>query len=518
MEVHNADAEDFWEPAPKRRRISHEDETHEQSLSRNASEDDADVDESLPAIVEGRFTGHAGEEPEHMLPKRIHHPSAHDTPYSTDADPASSPVPQVQEAQELPTPVRQSPTLSFRLSFTLHGHTRAVAAIAYSPDGALLASASADATIKIWDATSGKPLHTLRGHLAGVSCLAWSPIPSSSFSAAGPITNPTTEYLLATGSDDKTIRLWRITRHTAKPHPTALLSHHNYILCLAFSPKGNILVSGSTDEAVILWSVRSCTPLRILPAHNDPVYGVDFSSDGTLVASCSSDGLIRIWDTGSGQCLRTFFHEEVGGGRPGCLGVMFSPNARYVAGWYMDSGVRLWDYVGEGAGGGARCVKTYEGAQISRYSVSGAWGTYVTSVDAPRNMDLAPTNAEMPGELIMHAVTNAEGEEKGREGVQRMREQKAFLASGSEDGDIVIWDVVSKEIMASLSCDAPENTGRNHTAFGVAVRAGGKEIASCGAERTLSVWRIEDDEELDEAGQPHHEEDPANDLDETARG
>lgn len=77
-----------------------------------------------------------------------------------------------------------------------------------------------------------------------------------------------------------------------KAHPTPFLGHDNYIYSLAFAPKGNMLVSGSYDEAVFLWDVRSRRNMRSLPAHSDPVSGVDFVRDGTLIVSCSSDGLM----------------------------------------------------------------------------------------------------------------------------------------------------------------------------------------------------------------------------------
>jgi len=198
----------------------------------------------------------------------------------------------------------------------LTGHTAAVSQVRISPDGRWIASASADGTAKIWDVETGENLDTLVGHMAGVSCVAWAPDSNS----------------LATGSDDKAIRLWdRVTADPAhacgdggrayggaedgkvrkdtrtgrteirrKKAETRggmtgsrpLLGHHNYVYCLAFSPKGNILASGSYDEAVFLWDVRAGRLMRSLPAHSDPVSGIDFCRDGTLVVSCSTDGLM----------------------------------------------------------------------------------------------------------------------------------------------------------------------------------------------------------------------------------
>ena len=77
-----------------------------------------------------------------------------------------------------------------------------------------------------------------------------------------------------------------------KAYPVPLLGHHNYIYSLAFSPKGNMLVSGSYDEAVFIWDVRTARVMRSLPAHSDPVGGVDFIRDGTLIVSCAGDGLM----------------------------------------------------------------------------------------------------------------------------------------------------------------------------------------------------------------------------------
>jgi COMPASS component SWD3 len=162
------------------------------------------------------------------------------------------------------------------LKFVLKGHRQGVAQVRFSPDGRWIASCAADGTIKIWDASTGQHMRTLEGHLAGVSTIAWSPDSNT----------------IASGSDDKTIRLWH--RVTGKAYPATLSGHHNYAYSLAFSPKGNSLVSGSYDEAVFLWDLRARRLMRSLPAHSDPVGGVDFIRDGTLVCSCSTDGLTYV--------------------------------------------------------------------------------------------------------------------------------------------------------------------------------------------------------------------------------
>lgn len=331
----------------------------------------------------------------------------------------------VDEEQQSQTPPPERPrTLDYALQYTLKGHKRGVAAVKFSPDGKWIASCSADCTLKIWSAATGALQHTLEGHLAGISTLAWSP----------------DSRVLASGSDDKLIRLWDVG--AGKALPTPLAGHHHYVYSLAFSPKGNVLVSGSYDEAVFLWDVRTARVMRSLPAHSDPVSGVDFVRDGTLAASCSSDGLIRIWDTGTGQCLKTLVHED----NAPVTSVRFSPNGKYVLAATLDSSLRLWNYV-EG-----RCVKTYQGHKNEKYSIGVCFGTYTATVEA-------------------------RGEEQ-----QKQQKQWALAACGSEDGSTVLWDVNSKEILQRLQ-------GHEGVVLGVDVCAQDGAVATCGIDQTIKVYR-----------------------------
>ncbi|KAI4164920.1 MAG: hypothetical protein LQ342_001553 [Letrouitia transgressa] len=325
---------------------------------------------------------------------------------------------------------REAIYIPYKLKMVLKGHRRGVAAVKFSPDGRLIASCSADATIRIWDVSTGIPLHSLEGHLAGISSIAWSPDGKT----------------LASGSDDKSIRLWNVS--TGKAYPVPLLGHHNYIYSLAFSPKGNMLVSGSYDEAVFLWDVRAARVMRSLPAHSDPVGGVDFCRDGTLIASCASDGLIRIWDTPTGQCLRTLVHED----NAPVTSVRFSPNGKFVLAWTLDSCVRLWDYER------GRCVKkTYQGHVNTRFSLSGSFGIY--------------------------GVTN-----------QEPGERKAFIVSGSEDGEMLWWDVQSKEILQ-------KEEAHEGCVLGVDTWEKGGLVVSCGLDKLVKIWERVDQEPEGVAGE-----------------
>ncbi|KAH0542922.1 hypothetical protein FGG08_002691 [Glutinoglossum americanum] len=188
-----------------------------------------------------------------------------------------------------------------------------------------------------------------------------------------------------------------------------------------------MLASGSYDEALFLWDVRAARLMRSLPAHSDPVGGVDFVRDGTLVVSCAGDGLIRIWDTATGQCLRTLVHED----NAPVVSVRFSPNGKYVLAWTLDSCVRLWSYVD------GRCVKTYQGHRNEKFSIGGAFGQH---------------NGE------------------------------AFAVSGSEDDQIHIWDVRSKEILQKLA-------GHEGIVLGVDTHPTENVLVSCGLDCTVRVWR-----------------------------
>jgi len=99
--------------------------------------------------------------------------------------------------------------------------------------------------------------------------------------------------LLASGSDDKTTKLWDVKSGSLV---RTLSGHTSYVYSVAFSPDGNLLASGSGDKTTKLWDVKSGSLIRTLTGHTDPVYSVAFSPDGNLLASGSSDGTLLFGD------------------------------------------------------------------------------------------------------------------------------------------------------------------------------------------------------------------------------
>jgi WD40 repeat protein len=322
----------------------------------------------------------------------------------------------------------------FVLERTLTGHQAEVSAVAFTPDGKLLASGSKDKTIKVWDVGSGKLRHTLTGHARSVDCVA--------FSLDG--------KMLASGAEDKKIKLWSVDSGTETN--TSALGFQSIctgivprgwkansgppprvpgcdieVASVAFSPDGKLLASGNWDDTINLWHLASKKFPQILGEGGGYlVHSLSFSPDGRLLASGSGDTSVKLWDTVSGKLSQTLGEEPKWTLARAVTSVAFSPGGRLLAFGRGDGTIYLWD-VGSATVGQTLTGDPYE----------------VNSV------------AFSPG---------------GK-----------FLASGGGDNMVKVWDVASGALVETLP-------GHSDIIKSVAFSPDGRLLASGSEDKTIRLW------------------------------
>jgi WD40 repeat protein len=196
----------------------------------------------------------------------------------------------------------------------LQGHTDWVSSVSFSPDGELIASGSRDETIRLWR-RDGALVKSLTGHEGGVHAVSFSP----------------DGQILASTSEDKTVKLWSREGRLLN----TLQGHGDRIHSLSFSPDSQLLASASEDGTVKLWS-REGRLLNTLQGHGDRVLGVSISPQGDLIASASRDETIRLW-TKDGTLLESWnAHPQA------ILSISFSPDGERLASASADNTVKLW--------------------------------------------------------------------------------------------------------------------------------------------------------------------------------
>ncbi|PYJ98399.1 MAG: hypothetical protein DME23_12140 [Verrucomicrobia bacterium] len=195
---------------------------------------------------------------------------------------------------------RDDPSRAFR------GHEGAVNAVAVSPDGKLVASGSADQTVKIWNLQTGQLVTNLVGHSGSVNCV--------SFSSDG--------IVLASGGSDHTINLWSLATHQIIH---AFTNHTAAVNALAFSPDGRWLASGSEDHSLRLWDMVSRRESVAFTDYTDRLRTLSFSGDGRQLATTddyvvsSSRSLISLIKQ-AGLLVSPFLQTARASLRPSCVG------------------------------------------------------------------------------------------------------------------------------------------------------------------------------------------------------
>jgi WD40 repeat protein len=207
---------------------------------------------------------------------------------------------------------------------SLSGHTDAVWDVAFSTDGQRLATASRDGTAKIWDADSGEELFSLPGHTDVVWQVTFSPDGTR----------------LATASADGTAKVWDVS---SRKELFTLADHTDVVFGVAFSPDGTRLATASRDKTARLWALEASADDNSVPRllnlylHDDSVYGVAFNAIGTRLATATGDGTALVWDAESSRKLFSL------SGQTGAVwDIAFSPDGKRLATASPDGTVRVY--------------------------------------------------------------------------------------------------------------------------------------------------------------------------------
>ena len=327
----------------------------------------------------------------------------------------------------------------------LSGHKGWVKCVAFSPDGRLLASGSNDKTIKIWDVATGAELLSLAGHTA--------PIESIAFSGDG--------HLLASGGADNSVKLWDVT--TGR-EASALRGHSGWVTAVAFSNDGKWVATGSMDTTVRLWEVATGRELRVMKGHADRINALAFSPDGEWIASASSDWTTRLWKAQSGKetrSLRSATKSEIA--------VAFSGDGRSVLSVSSNRTVKVWE-VATGrevrtAGNPANLdfVQSVAFASDRRSFVSSA-DTSVELYDINSAKKIRAFDSHAGGFYALAFSANAR-----------------WFASAGKDKTIRLWDTMTGRQLPAL-------VGHTGYVTSLVFSKDGAWLASGSIDKTIRVW------------------------------
>jgi WD40 repeat protein len=359
---------------------------------------------------------------------------------------------------------------------TLLGHEGGVNAVALTPDGHRVISASADRTLKLWDLQTGQLLRTFAGHEGPVNAVA--PTPDGRF--------------LVSASHDRTLKIWDLMN--GRPVRT-LAGHRGRVSAMVVTPDGRYALSGSLDGTLKLWDLATGVAVLGRDEHSRGVSALTLTPDGRCALSGSTDGTLtflaldasrahgppdvryRTDDTPKPLVLDTWRELRNWAEHPCGVGALaMTPDGAHALAGYTDGSLKLWDirsgWLRLSFLGHSDWIAALAVTPDGRSALSGADDATLKLWDFESGQEIRTFSGHAA--FVRAVAIHPDGR---------------HALSGSDDQTLKIWDVErGQELQA-----APGHTGRVNA---VAVTPDGRHALSGADDRTLKLWDLATGEEL----------------------
>jgi WD40 repeat protein len=351
---------------------------------------------------------------------------------------------------------------------SLRGHEAAINSVAFSPSGKVAASAGYDRVIRLWSVETGREIRSYQGHRGEINSLAYGP----------------QDTRLASAADDGTVRVWDATQ---SQESCLIRGMQDNVFGIAFHPNGQELATATGNlfnptkpGEIKLWDIANRRLLRTLRGHHGGIGTVAYSPDGRWLCSGGADGMIKVWDAVHGEEVKTLR------GHQGIIGrVTWSPDGRWivsVSGHLLSPSkpgeVKLWDaatgleklsFAGHQAS--LTCVAFHPDG--TRFATGGLDGTLRTW-DMTSGQELRLLRVQQGGILAIAYSPNG----------HRLAAGTGEFFQPMNPGVIQVWDADTGESLHMLR-------GHSQQVSGIGFMPDGERLVSGSRDATVKVWDLQ---------------------------